>query len=347
MLQAAGYRTALMGKYLNGYEAAASQSQYVPPGWNRWVAFVRSLYYNYQLNIDGTLKGFGAQPRDYSTNVLRRQAMTFIRETDGPLFLYFAPYAPHDPATPAQRHKNEFSAVPPFRPPSYNEADVADKPQFIRQRPRLGPQVRAKIDAFRRDQLRSLLGVDRAIEGVLEALDETGRLPDSLIILTSDNGIALGEHRWRKAKRTAYEESVRVPLVVRWDRKIPFPRPEGRFALNIDIAPTLAEVAGQAMAGADGESLVPLLEGWTGPWRESFLIEHLTDPARPFVPSYCAIRTSRYLYAVYGTGERELYDLERDPSELESRITNPPALSLRTQLRELCAPKPPGFGVPI
>jgi arylsulfatase A-like enzyme len=346
VLQQAGYRTALMGKYLNGYESAANTTKYVPPGWDRWVAFARGLYYNYRLNIDGVLKDYGDRPYDYSTNALRRQAMTFIRNTEGPLFLYFVPYAPHDPATPAQRHEKEFSDLPPFRPPSYNEADVSDKPEYIRQRPRLRATDRAAVDAFRLGQLRSLLAVDRAIDGILEALSETGRLDDSLIILTSDNGMALGEHRWRKAKRIPYEESVRVPLVVRWDRRFQNARDEDRFALNIDLAPTIAGVTGLSLPDADGQSLAPLLEASTEPWRDAFLIEHLTD-ARPFAPSYCAVRTRRYVYAVYATGERELYDLEADPHELKSEITDPPASELRDRLRQLCVPKPPGFDVEI
>lgn len=345
-LQAAGYRTALMGKYLNGYGEEASLTGYVPPGWDRWVAFVRSNYYGYQLNIDGTVKDFGDRPPDYSTNVLRREARRFLRRTEGRLFLYFAPYAPHGPATPAGRHAGKFSDLPPLRPPSYNEADVSDKPRFIRRIRQLAPEERARLDNFRLDQLRSLLAVDDAIANILEVLDEGGRLPDSLIVFTADNGLALGEHRWRE-KQTAYEESVHVPLIVRWDRRFAGPGEVDRFALNIDIVPTIVEAVGMGQPRANGKSVVPLLEDASTPWRGSFLIEHLTDPLRPFVPSYCAIRTRRYLYAVYSTGERELYDLKKDPDELESRMTDPPASDLRKRLRALCSPKPPGFDVAI
>jgi N-acetylglucosamine-6-sulfatase len=151
-LHRAGYRTALVGKYLNGY--VGRRSRYVPPGWDRWFAMSFNLqrlgYYGYKLNIDGHLD---AQVRDvYSTDLLASAAVRFIRRAPSPFFLYFAPFAPHPPATPAVRHEDAFPNLEPWRPPSYNEADVSDKPGWLSSYP-LPPE--GASDDLRGDQLRS------------------------------------------------------------------------------------------------------------------------------------------------------------------------------------------------
>jgi N-acetylglucosamine-6-sulfatase len=197
---------------------------------------------------------------------------------------------------------------------------------------------------FRRQQYRSLLGVDRAVGGILNALQASGRLENTLIVFTSDNGILHGEHRWTR-KEAPYEEAIRVPLVLRWDAAGWKPRTETALALNIDLAPTIADAAGIATPSTDGESLLPLLEGRTSTWRRDFLIEHLegTNP----VTTYCAVRSARWKYVRYATGEEELYDLDADPLELENlaaRSSREATLVwFRTRLRELCVPPPPGY----
>jgi arylsulfatase A-like enzyme len=212
------------------------------------------------------------------------------------------------------------------------------------------------IDAFRADQYRSLLGVDRALGRILDALERAGRLENTLIVFTSDNGILHGEHRWIK-KEAPYEEAIRVPLVMRWDAAEWTPGTElpGVLALNIDLAPTIADAAGVAHPPTDGRSLLPILAGDRSSTRSDFLIEHM-EGENP-VPTFCAVRSERWTYVRYATGEEELYDLAADPFELENAAGAPsmrPVLEeRRARLRTLCSPVPPGFedgsatGVPL
>jgi arylsulfatase A-like enzyme len=163
------------------------------------------------------------------------------------------------------------------------------------------------------------------------------------VVFTSDNGLLWGEHSWVK-KEVPYEEAIRVPLVVRADAIVAGPpRTDAHLVANIDLAPTIAAAAGVPLPGADGVSLVPLLEGRAQTWRHAVLIEHLrgTNP----IPTYCAVRTARYLFASYDTGERELYDLEADPFQERNLAGTVPALQdrLGTTLERLCDPRPPGY----
>ncbi len=347
-LQAAGYRTGFFGKYLNRYWTPAYESGYVPPGWDRWVAFPRSGYFEYDLNMDGTIVHFGATPQEYSTRVLASEAAAFIRNEAGPILVWFTPYAPHNPATPEPRYATAFSDLPPSRPPSYNEADVSDKPTWLQRIKPLSADKAARKDAFRIDQYRTLLSVDDAVGEILRALEDTGRLHDTLIVFMSDNGMLYGEHRWT-TKRVAFEEAIRIPFVIRYDALVGAPRSDPHLVMNIDVAPTIAELAGVDAPGADGRSLLPLLADPQAPWRTDFLVEHL-QKTRDAVPTYCGVRTERYLYTVYVTGDRELYDLAQDPYELTSIAGSPEAASIQADLHarllELCDPPPPGMALP-
>jgi arylsulfatase A-like enzyme len=351
-LDGAGYRTAMIGKYFNGYNTMAPA---VPPGWDRWVAFDTEdvgggMYYDYDLSIDGSTQHFGTNAASYSTDVLANQATSFIRSTPStdPLFLYFAPYGPHEPATPAPRHASAFPNMTPFRPPSYNEADVSDKPAYIRNLPSFTTTNSNRIDGLRAKQYRTLLAVDDAVGAIVQALTETGRLDNTMIVFMSDNGFLWGEHRWGKTgaenKLVPYEESIRLPMVVRYDPVTGgTARTDTRMVLNMDVAPTFAQLAGTAAPGADGTSFVPLLQGAAAPWRSDFLVERGTTT----VPAYCAVRSTNRLYVRYATGEEELYDLVADPYELVNRINDPAYAADRTALRSrrltLCVPRPPGY----
>lgn len=342
-LSEAGYRNALVGKYLNGYPHAPQS--YIPPGWDRWVAYVGGGYFNYKLNIDRSIKRYGNAPSDYLTDVLADEAVSWIKNTRGPIFLYFAPIAPHEPAIPAPRHADV--AVPAWAPrPSFNEIDVSDKPKWVHTLNKVTPTGRARIRDLRARMHRSLRSVDEAVGRLLDALEETGRLSTTLFVFTSDNGLGEGEHRWLR-KQVAYEESIRVPFVVRFDPLTSGPRVDNRLVLNIDLAPTAAELAGVPAKGAEGRSLLPLVRASNSPWRTEFLIEHL-DIGR--VPTYCAVRNTRFLYVVYETGEKELYDLRTDPYEMDNRASHPSLESIRRELHArvgaLCRPPPPGMSPP-
>jgi arylsulfatase A-like enzyme len=351
-LHDAGYHTGLIGKYFNGYN-----TNYVPPGWDRWVVFKNAInggaYYHYVLNTDGVGVKHGYLESDYSTDVLAGEADSFIRgtPTDQPLFLYLAPFAPHVPTTAAPKYAHSFNDLLPYRPPNYNETDVSDKPSWVQAIAPLSTDAMNAIDKQRKNEYRTLLSVDDAVHTVVTALSDTGRLADTMIVFLSDNGWSLGEHRWNN-KKAAFEEDIRIPMVVRYDAEITTPRADPNLVLNLDLAPTIADLAGVAAPGVDGTSFEPLFADSQAPWRQDFLIEHHSTPARVDIPTYCGIRDTSlqaegYLYVDYATGEEELYDLATDPYELTNVATSPDYASqlaaLRLLAQQMCSPTPPGF----
>ncbi|HEY6566400.1 MAG TPA: sulfatase, partial [Actinomycetota bacterium] len=341
-----GYRTGMFGKYIDAYQHDALTG-YVPPGWDRWVAFVHSSYYDYALTVDGTIEEHGSDPAtDYSTTVLGDAAASFVRSapSDQPLFVEFAPAAPHDPAIVEPGFERAFPDLAPWRPPSFDEVDVTDKPAYVQRFPRMTAGSMARLDAFRRRQFQTLQSVDAQVGRLLDALEETGRLQDTLIVFTSDNGLLWGEHRWLK-KEVPYDEALRVPLVVRYDAANIEARTDEHLALNIDIAPTIASLAGVEHPATDGSNLGPLLADPAAPWRSDFLIEHMRG-SNP-VPTYCGVRTETQKLVRYETGEREFYDLSSDPGELDNIASDPERADtlarLEQRLDELCVPAPPGM----
>ena len=334
-LHDAGYRTALMGKYLNGYPNGVPPT-YVPPGWDEWDSPARGNPYSefdYTLNENGALVAYGHNADDYMIDVIGRKATEFIEgsaSAGAPFFLYLPVYAPHQPATPAPRHADAFPGVTAPRPPSFNEADVSVKPEWVRDRPTLNDPQQRRIDELYRKRLQSMLAVEDLMASLVGTLQSTGQLDNTFLFFSSDNGFHLGEHRLPPGKQTAYEEDIRVPLIVRGPG-VPAGRTLEQLAGNIDLAPTFAELAGATVPEfVDGRSLVRLL-GESPPasdeWRQVFLLEHGdTSPpgaaprtrARPMIPAYRAMHTRDSVYMEYATGERELYDLRADPYELQN-----------------------------
>jgi N-acetylglucosamine-6-sulfatase len=378
-LQSAGYQTVLVGKYLNGYPGREDQT-YVPPGWDEWYARLsQGGYYDYQINENGTVVSYGNAEEDYYTDVLASEANDYVRRAAGsssPFFMYLAPATPHGPFVPAPRHENEYSDVKAPRPPSFDEPDVDDKPEWVRDLPRLEESAEETtnageedtetgedttgieedtagtdeespvgteetIDKAYRNRLRMLLSLDEMVAGLVDELRDAGELDNTYIFFTSDNGYHFGEHRINLGKRTVYEESVRIPLAVRGPG-VPSGQTVEQMALNIDFAPTIAELAGVSTpAFVDGRSLAPFLEG-TQPdtWRSAFLLEHYGGGNAPqrSTPTYAAVRTGTYKYVEYASGEEELYDLSSDPYELESlHASADPALveALKSRLEDL------------
>ncbi len=347
-LQGAGYRTSLMGKYLNGYSALwqSGDSPYVPPGWTEWRGMKNVAFFNYTIvepdGLGGYVENFyGNTEADYSTDVLREKAKAFIGSAvaaGDPFFLYLAFKAPHLPQIPAPRHEGLFQAVPPWRPPSYNEPDVSDKPSWLQAQQ---PQDSADLDQIRIDQLEMLQAVDEAIggnpaygiTGIMQHLRDLGVADDTLVVFFSDNGWLWGEHRLR-AKNQPYEESIRAPLLVRYPRLAPLPRVETRCALNIDLPPTFAELAGVAVPIVqDGKSLLRVLDGTQPPdtWRSDFLAE-----AWPARHPWATVREERWKYTEIPLTlgdpdtafETELYDLATDPYE-ETNVASDPQHAVR------------------
>jgi arylsulfatase A-like enzyme len=205
---------------------------------------------------------------------------------------------------------------------------------------------RAAVEGFRLDQLRTLRSIDAAVGRIVAALRQTGRLHDTLIVFMSDNGIQWGEHRVT-GKATAYEESIHVPLVVRYDRLIRRPGPDGHLIVNVDLAPTMAEAAGIVPPATEGSSFLPFLSGSSARWRSGFLLEHMETPHLSPSPSFCGWHTRRYVYVDYASGRDELYDLKDDPFQLENAIDRTSMADvldgLRARVRDACVPPPPGW----
>lgn len=347
-LDRAGYRTGWIGKTLNGY--GRPNAREVPPGWDLWSAQLSPGMFDYRMNHNGRIVRYGDGASDYKTDVLADQAVEFIDGPSGserPFFLVVAPSAPHterglpphtpDPR-PAPRHAGQLDDVRLPTPPSFDEADVSDKPADVRELPRLGAEEVAEIAAGYRARLESLLAVDDLVERVVTSLSHAGELDDTLVVFTSDNGYLHGEHRIPTDKRYVYEESIKVPLLMRGPGL-----PEGELHRglvgNVDLAPTILEAAGaEAPAGhyLHGRSLLGLASDAGESDRRALLVEYFDDPAYPADPQpYAAVRTSRALYARHRDGSEELYDLRRDPHQLASRHADPSYRGLRARLRSV------------
>jgi arylsulfatase A-like enzyme len=390
-LQAAGYRTAHVGKW-------AELPPGIPPGWNRWWALTQdtiSHYYDYSLNRPGggTID-FGASPRDYNTTVLTRFATRFIgRQAAGeqPFFLSVAYNAPHfgygrndvasrrcgsvpqadvipRTAVPAPRDAGAFAHAPLPRPPSFDEADVSDKPPFDRRHRLSSADVRSTATDYR-CRLASLLGVDRSVARIVASLRSAGELRNTLILYTSDNGFLLGQHREPYGKNLPYEEAIRVPLLARGPG-LPAGETVADPTVNADLAPTILDAAGVRPPAAssrplDGRSLLPRAGGDESWPQRGVLIEGRDDAAdadggRFQSLSYQGVRTGRYLYvrwhraltatyteataATIGAGPvvaSELYDTSSDPFELQNRAGNlayaAPRKALAAELSRLVA----------
>lgn len=326
-LHDAGYRTAMIGKYLNGYPEEDAPT-HIPPGWDVWVSPVKgSPYaaYRYTVNDNGTLVKHGSKAEDYMTDMLSKKATAFVRSAGGqPFFLFLATYAPHKPATVAKRHQALYPGLQAPRTPSFDEADVRDKPARIRKLNRLEPEEIAAIDTLYRKQMLSLQAVDEAVAALVQALRDTGQLDNTFLVFTTDNGYHLGQHRLEPGKYTAYEPDIHVPLLMRGPG-VPAGAEVAALTSAVDLVPTLAELAGATLpVEPDGRSLVPFLQGQApASWRQAVLLEQFRYPAAPrddkaasHPPGHMGLRTEAFKYVEYGTGEREVYDLRKDPDEL-------------------------------
>lgn len=348
-LRRAGYRTGYVGKYLNHYGGYGKRHpDDIPPGWTDWrVAIEAGHMFDYTLNENGRLRHYGDRARDYQTDVLARKATRFIgasSEGRKPFFLTMSTLAPHaEPQSrraanprPAPRHRGAFSGVRLPRPPSFNERDVSDKPAAIRSLPRVDREARRKLEAAHRSRLESLLAVDDAVGSIVEELRRRNELRNTLLVFTSDHGYLLGEHRLT-AKSQLYEEAVQAPLIMRGPG-IPAGKRRAQLAGNVDLAPTIIDVAGATPERVmDGRSLLPLARRRSAGAGRDLLLEMPRDDKR-------AVRSPRYMYTEHPDGERELYDMRVDPFQLESLHVGGPhetsrsaALERRlaTRLREL------------
>jgi N-acetylglucosamine-6-sulfatase len=337
-LQRVGYRTALMGKYLNGYRPAAREGArrpYVPPGWDEWdVAGNGYPEYGYRMNSDGRVRAYGYRAHDYLTDVLARKSLRFIDRAAAagkPFLLEVATFAPHAPFTPAPRDLSTLPGLRAPRSPAFN-AIGANEPAWLRSFVALGQAQIAAIDRKFRRRAQAVQAVDRMIGEIRARLAARALARDTYVVFSSDNGLHMGEHRLQPGKLTAFDTDIKVPLIVTGPG-VPGSRTVSQMAENIDLCPTF-ERLGRApvSARADGRSLAALLQGKpVAGWRSEILVEHhgrvlgSGDPDLPTrgagnPPSYEALRTRDGLYVEYATGEREYYDLRRDPFELDNIV---------------------------
>jgi arylsulfatase A-like enzyme len=346
-LNNAGYQTKLVGKYMNSY-----YDLYVPPGWDEWYAMIGD-HWNLSDPATGKMNNNGQQTTvgGHSTDVFANKASDFIRRSStkaAPFFLWVGTKAPHNPPEVATRYQNEFATTPLPKEDvifNFNEDDVSDKPAWVQSRSIHSPTRIAEFEREYRARLRSMLSVEDLLRQTIATLQETGELNNTYIFFTSDNGYHLGNHRLGLGKRSPYEEDIGVPLMVRGPG-IPANVVRQELVINNDFAPTIAELAGASIPDpqqVDGSSFAPLLTNPSEPtnWRTAFLEEgwHL-ESAPLYVPTHKGVHTQDHMFTEYDTGERELYDLNTDPYQLDSiKQTTAPQLysTLQSRLNALRA----------
>jgi N-acetylglucosamine-6-sulfatase len=339
LLQQSGYETAFIGKWHMGNDDTRR------PGFDRWVSFKgQGTYLDPDINEDGQ----AVKPTGYITDILTGYAVEFIKRRHAkPFLVYLAHKAIHPEVTqnndgsvnladserfiPAARHQQLYAGKPIPHRPNYQRAPQG-KPALLRQIGNLSPLGAATgtRDAAILERQRTLMAIEDGVGEILKALQATGQLDNTLIVFTSDNGYFYGEHGLSVERRLAYEESIRMPLLVRYPQAIKAGTVRNEFALNLDLAPTLLELAGVAVPNTmQGRSLVPLLKGQKTAWRNSFLIEYYSDKVFPRIAQmgYQAVRNERWKYIHYLelSGMDELYDLKADPYEMKNLINQPGA----------------------
>src|SRR5680860_69156 len=387
VLQKAGYRTALVGKYVNGYGDQPVRStgepslKYVPPGWTQWMAGsdhtwhpgdpFRGGTYDYFALVQNVNGKIVASPDRYSTDVLAGQTRGVIEDFGrhrDPWFVWWTPIAPHhgsptesdDPAVSRRTDGLSTTWVTPARPdwvkgrfdsrithgagtpPNGSaEEDTSDKPRYLRKLPELTPDERAAETEITRQRAESLFVLDVQIGKTISELSRSGQLANTVIMVTSDNGYYLGEHRKRQGKINLHEPSLRVPWVLAGPGV-----PKGKRydpVSTVDIAPTLAAYAGVRMAGADGLDLTPLIGQGDRGWDRPVVTEGMLSEGRyavrhglgPTPLNTRGLRLGRWKITRYSAGEAELYDLANDPLELRNLARVPQYADVLTDLKGL------------
>jgi arylsulfatase A-like enzyme len=302
-LQAAGYRTGIFGKYLNGWDLAED-----PPYFDDWAIFSKSFVAGYQggvWNVNGEKRSIDS----YSTTFIRGQALRFVQEAsedDRPWALFITTNAPHYPITPDEKYRDAPVPPPEERSASFMERDLSDKPGFVRQ----FTVSRREVEETRVAQLRTLMSVDDLVSDLYGRLDELGEEGNTLSFFLSDNGFILGDHSI-VGKMVPYEMSIRIPLMMRWPEELEPGTVDGRWATTVDLVPTLLDATGISRSKyVDGKSLID--QGWN---RDRVMSEFWRNHGRP---SWGSLLTERFQYTEYFKGGkvyfREYYDLQDDPA---------------------------------
>ena len=345
-LNQVGYETAFVGKWHMGNDDTPR------PGWDYWVSLKGQGEANDPyLNVNGERM----QAKGYVTDVLNDHAIQFIkRQREKPFVLYLAHKAlhpnhvQHDDGSAvaigdggfiaADRHKEMYDNEFYKRRPN-NGVPPTDKPALMRKiddLPALGPETATKEKTIR-ERAAMLMAVDESLGTIMDELEHAGILDNTVIVFTSDHGYWYGEHGLDEERRLAYEEAIRIPLLVRYPPKVRAGTKPEEMVLSIDLAPTLLELGGAAAADQlQGVSLLPVFEGHATGWRTSFMVEYYSDTVFPrmLTMGYKAVRDNRYKYIRYEDldGMDELYDLIEDPYELKNIIDSPGSAKILEQM---------------
>jgi arylsulfatase A-like enzyme len=326
-LHEAGYRTKMVGKYLNAYRDAS----HVSPGWSEWYAELVP-FWDMHVSNNGVEEPITTP---ITTLAYADVAEEFLRRTAEPFFLYIGPSAPHAPPEVEEKYADEFLQTELPREGNFNAFGTGEV-SWLATKPQLNDVQIAELDAEHRERLRSMLTVRDMFSRLIGALRDTGKLENTYVFFTSDHGYHMGDHRLLAQKLTAFEEDIRVPLQVRGPG-IPAGQVRAEMVAGHDIAPTIADLAGiEVPAFVDGRSLKPLLFGETPEsWRlhigiEVWSVVRPANPALPDAPDFRGVRSIHpsgvvSKFVQYVNGETELYRLERDPAELKNipREANP------------------------
>ncbi len=324
-LQRGGYRTALIGKWHMGGDSDEPR-----PGFDRWVSFRGQGQYNDPvLNFDGSRR----KVNGYVTDIITDESLRFVRvNRDRPFLLYMSHKAVHSEFFPAARHRHLYSDVSIPRPASMadTEENYRGKPEWVRRQRNSWHGVdgmydkKVSFDQFYRDYCRTLMGIDESVGALLNELEQSGLLNDTLIIYMGDNGFQFGEHGLID-KRTMYEASIRVPMIAHCPDLFGGGRRVPEMVLNLDIAPTFLDCAGAEMKQpVHGRSMLPLLQDKREGWRTEFLYEYYWERDYPQTPSVMGLRTDRYSFMDYhGIWDLdELYDLGQDPHQMRNLLAD-------------------------
>jgi arylsulfatase A-like enzyme len=324
-LHDAGYRTAAFGKNETSpsRQLESSRPGDPPPGWDEFStasynpgeAIPANSWYYFRDGVRSVVP----DEANGLTEVWTKLSESFIQRSsssDSPFMLYLAPIISHQPYAPTSEYAGTLDGVDLWRPPSYNVVP----PDVINVSPK--PHV-GSWDNMRQKHLETLQSVDEAVARVYQALDAAGTLDNTIFVFTSDNGLMWGEHAQFSNKNMFFEESLRVPLVVR-DGRMPQARVASQMALNIDLAPTLAHLAGTTMpVPVDGVDLLPVMLGGNAPLRSSFIMEHQWAEGYDIIDQGygtggVGIRTETWKYVEYQSGKRDLFNLVSDPFEMHN-----------------------------
>jgi N-acetylglucosamine-6-sulfatase len=337
-LRNAKYRTAMVGKYLNGYGVVNRRE--IPPGWTQWYALTggtEQKRYAFNMNENGKLVYYPRKPQNYIDYVLNAKVNGLLKTwapSPKPFFLYYNPNNPHgeralplwstrDPE-PAPQYLGVLGDLTNPRTPNFNEPDMSDKPEQIQQIPKLSDDLIADLDRRYRGRLESLLSVDDEVKRIVGLVKKYGDKRKTFIIFTSDNGLEMGAHRIM-FKNFLYEEGERVPLIIRGPG-VPEGVTRDQLVSNIDLAPTIVALTKAVpLRVMDGISLLPLARDATNNVGRDLLFES-TDL------NIYGLRRGPWSYNRYSNGDEELYNLNADPYQLDSLGEDPAYADLRASL---------------